>query len=70
MVKAASVSMRNSSERFRIEHFDYGNSVIAERMMLNWNTVSFLGVTVRSRFSFTETVIKLSSGYVCDCRAM
>ena len=61
MAKAASVSMRNSSERFRIEHFDYGNSVIAERMMVNWNTVSFLGVTVRSiyqhGFSFMEKVI-------------
>lgn len=43
--------MQNDSERFGMEHFEYNNSVIVEQMMTNWETTTFLGVTVRSRLS-------------------
>ena len=41
---------QNTSVRFRIEDFEYNNSVIADRMLLNWETTSFLGVTVRKDY--------------------
>ena len=33
---------------FGMEHFDYENYVIADRMLFNWNQVTFLGLTVRT----------------------
>ena len=43
---AKNASREEISGRFRMEHFDYGNSVIVERMMENWNATEFIGVTV------------------------
>jgi gamma-aminobutyric acid type B receptor len=36
---------RNSSDRFWIEDFEYNNSVVADQMMRNWDSVAFTGVT-------------------------
>ena len=44
----AKSSIANATRRFRMEDFDYKNTVIVERMMHNWQTTSFIGVTVRS----------------------
>ena len=46
MAKAMS-PIANTSKRFGMEDFDYKNTVIVERMMYNWQTTSFIGVTVR-----------------------
>jgi gamma-aminobutyric acid type B receptor len=44
MAKAMS-PLANTSKRFGMEDFDYKNTVIVERMMYNWQTTSFIGVT-------------------------
>ena len=46
--KAKSSIANETEQRFRMEHFDYKNTVIVERMMHNWQRTSFIGVTVRS----------------------
>ena len=45
--KAKSSIANETERRFRMEDFDYKNTVIVERMMYNWQRTSFIGVTVR-----------------------
>ena len=37
---------------FGVEDFDYGNSVVTDQMMSNWEHISFMGITV-SMLCFT-----------------
>ena len=53
----ASSAERNMSGPFRMEHFDYGNTVILEQMMENWNSTAFRGITVRDCYLLS----------LCDC---
>lgn len=36
----------NFSGPFRIEHFDYDNTVVVDHMMHNWEQLTFTGITV------------------------
>ena len=45
---------------FGMEHFDYENYIIADRMLFNWNQITFLGLTVRT-FMHNFMIIKPSN---------
>ena len=42
----AAVFSNSPNEIFSIEDFEYGNSVVLNQMMINWNNISFIGLTV------------------------
>ena len=46
MAKTAAGKAANSSEPFRIEHFDYENFVVANQMVQNGEELTLTGITV------------------------
>ena len=42
----AAVFSNQPNDAFSIEDFEYGNSVVLDQMMINWNNISFIGLTV------------------------
>ncbi len=42
----AAVFSNQPNDAFSIEDFEYGNSVVLDQMMINWNDISFIGLTV------------------------